>query len=127
MELDLFGATDSVLKSFLQTFYFHAPDDMIIQRRKNVESKVSGREESFARARQKLGQEISTLYNCFASASKENLSKVFDHLSGTKSLYEAKRNVFESRSPTLKVPRINYCNSKIELLVQEIESDLCFS
>ena len=126
MELDLFGATDSCLKSFLQTFYFYAPDDMILQRRKNVESVVSGREESFARARQKLTREIETLYACFGSESKRT-SKVFDHLEGTKSLYDSKRNVFKTRSPLLKIPRTGYSDYKRELLLQEIESDLAFS
>jgi hypothetical protein len=35
------------------------------------------REKRLERAREKLGQEISAVYDCFRGASKENLDRVF--------------------------------------------------
>ncbi len=129
MELELYGESEGCLKSFLQSFYFHAPDDLLIKPRQNNESRNSSRRERFARSRDKLAQELTALLSCFetTSVSKDNVQKVFDHLEGTKSVYEAKRKAFQSRCPNLKIPKQEYFKARRELTFKEIETDSAFS
>ena len=131
MELELYGQNEECLKSFLQSLYFHAPDDLLIKPRLNSEPRFSSRQERFTRSRDKLSQELSALLSCFEKTSavskKDNFQKVFDHLEGTKSVYEAKRKSFESRCPNLKIPRQEYFKARSELLLKEIETDSAFS
>jgi antirestriction protein ArdC len=126
MELEVYGETESCLKSFLRTVYFHSPDDIIIREKKSIESSVLRRSEKLKYLRENLRQEIDLVFKCLESSSEENSRDVFDHLEGLKSVYEAKRNAFRARSPAMKVAKDEYCRAKMELLRRELETDVAF-
>ena len=128
MELELYGKNGECLKSFLQSVYFYAPQDMIITPRKSIEPTFSSRDERFVQAREKLGQEISSLLKCFEGASVDKIEKVSSHVEGTKSVYESKRNLFKARSLSIvKVRRHSYCLARTDSIAKEIDTNLAFS
>jgi hypothetical protein len=131
MDVELYGQNEECLKSFLQSFYFYAPDDLIIKPRRNNEPRFSSRDERYVRARETLTQELTALLSCFettnSTSKKNNFQKVMDHLEGTKSVYEAKRKAFESRCPSLKIPLQEYVKARSGLLLKEIETDFAFN
>jgi hypothetical protein len=115
------------MKSFLQTFYLHAPDDLLIERKENTEPIILGRDERFNKARQKLGLEVDSLLSCFAKFGQEvrpdGPGQAWETLRGE---FEARRSAFKAQSPKIKVPVEGFSKMKLELIKREMETDLAF-
>ena len=126
MEVELFAETDSGMKSFLQTFYRHAPDDLIVERKENIEPRISGREERFKLAREKLRLEVESILNCLSVSGNESRPEVAGPVEGLRSLYDVKRSAFKAQSTTMKVMTEDFCRMKLDLIEREMETDLAF-
>lgn len=128
LNVDLFGSTQDVLKSFVQSIYFHLPDDMTVipLKKLTLEPQTLEASERIILARQKLNDEMSSIYKCLQTSRRSHYNRVMDQVEGTKSVYQKKRREFQNKVSRLRVPLKPFLLARSEVNLKEIETDFLF-